>query len=452
MDLVSKSTGDSLTATEFNQIPSEIENALSSTGQSPSTGDLHQLAKAIVDYAGHGDFFADSGSSNTYVLTAQGSKQSPTAYIDGMRVRYTVGNVNTGASTVNVATLGVKNIKTPDGNDPAPGDLSGRVTLEYDAGNGYFIIYDVASGGATPSTLVQDNFAINGTGIIQQRDDYTLVKDAYDFGPDRFKGMATGTAVSAGTLTQTEAASVGVTGFAHKFNQVTITGTGILFHRIRIESKDAKNFKNQIASLSCKVYHNVGSGIDYTLTVRKADVEDDFSATTNISNDGGTSVSSATATGLQFENIDMGDCSNGIEVELKIECGAVTLKDFEQTEYQLKVGTVATPFKPEPVEEILAACQRYARLLEFNTGQTVVDINASASGDYGLYHINHNMRDTPGISDSGDFVFSNTQSAVWSSWKNNTKISLFVRANAAGRATVAANAGAASWVLLESEL
>ena len=296
------------------------------------------------------------------------------------------------------------------------------------------------------------NFAINGTGVVQQRADYTLVKDAYDFGPDRFEGMATGTLVSAGTLAQTDAANIGITGFAHKFNQVTLTGTGIIFHRTRLESKDAKNFKDRKGSISCKVYHDAGAPIDYTLTVRKADAEDDFSTTTEISNDGGTSVGSTTATELKFEDISMGDCSNGIEIELKIECGAVTLKDFEQTEYQLKVGTVATPFKPEPVEKILAACQRYARFLEFNINQTVVDINASASGDYGLYHINHNMRDTPGVSDSGDFVFSNTQSAAWSSWKNNTKTSLFVRANAAGRASVGANAGAASWILLESEL
>lgn len=203
------------------------------------------------------------------------------------------------------------------------------------------------------------DFVINGTGIVQQRADYALVKDAYDFGPDRFAGMATGTLVSAGDLTQTDAANVGVTGFAHKFNQVTLTGTGVLFHRTRIESKDAKNFKNLKASLGCKVYHTAGLAIDYTLTVRKADVEDDFSATTEISNDGGTSVDSATATSLAFEDITMGDCSNGIEIELKIECGAITLKDFEQTEYQLEPGTVVTPFKPTRFDEILAKCQRY---------------------------------------------------------------------------------------------
>ena len=203
------------------------------------------------------------------------------------------------------------------------------------------------------------NFAINGTGVVQQRDDYTLVKDVYGQGPDMFAGMATGTAVSAGTLTQTAAANIGNTGFAHKFNQVTITGTGILRHSTRIESKDAKNFKNLKAALSVQVYHNVGIAVDYTLTVRKADAEDDFSSVTDVSNDGGTSVDSATATELKFEDISMGDCSNGIEIELKIESGAITLKDFEQTEYDFKVGEAATPFKPELIKDITDACQRH---------------------------------------------------------------------------------------------
>lgn len=367
MDIVSKSTGDPMTAAEQNQVTNEIENALSSTGQTPASGNLFQLAKAIVDYAAHGDFYTDSGAIGAYVLTALASKQSPTAYSDGMRVRFKVGNDNTGASTINVAALGVKNIKNPTGNDPAAGDLSGNVTLEYDAGNGYFIIYDVAVGGQSANTIVQNNFAINGTGVIQQRDDYTLVKDAYDFGPDRFAGMATGTLVNAGTLTQTTSANIGITGFAHKFNQVTLTGTGILFHRTRIESKDAKNFKNQKASLSCKVYHDVGTPIDYTLTVRKADAEDDFSSTTDISNDGGTSVSSATDTELKFEGISMGDCSNGVEIELKIECGAITLKDFEQTEYQFKVGSAANPFKPGHIDDVLTKCKRYFERMDYNS-------------------------------------------------------------------------------------
>lgn len=110
MEIVTKVTGNSLTATEFNQIPDELENVISGTSQSPSSGDLNQVGKAIADYASHGDYYTDSGVADAYVLSATGSKQSPTNYSDGFRARFIVGTTNAGASTVNIAGLGVKSI------------------------------------------------------------------------------------------------------------------------------------------------------------------------------------------------------------------------------------------------------------------------------------------------------------------------------------------------------
>ena len=137
MDIVSKITGDSLTATEFNQIPNELENTISSTGQTPNDGDLFQVSKSIADYTANGDFYTDSGAADAYVLAAQGSKQAPTSYATGTRVRFSVGNTNTGASTVNVATLGVKSIKRQDGSALSIGDMvAGEIVeLEYDSTN-----------------------------------------------------------------------------------------------------------------------------------------------------------------------------------------------------------------------------------------------------------------------------------------------------------------------------
>lgn len=156
MDVVSKGTGDSYTAAEFNQSNNELENLITDTGISLASGDLFQLSKAVANYVAQGDFYVDSGAADAYVLGALGSKQAPTSYADGMRVRFEVGNINTGASTINVAGLGVKNIKTPSGIDPAAGDLDGSITLQYDLANGYFIIYDVATGGATNTPSIRD--------------------------------------------------------------------------------------------------------------------------------------------------------------------------------------------------------------------------------------------------------------------------------------------------------
>jgi hypothetical protein len=203
------------------------------------------------------------------------------------------------------------------------------------------------------------NAVINGTGVIKQRPDFTLVKDVYGFGTDRFQGMATGTAVSAGTFGQTAAANCGRTGYAHKFTGVTLSGVGIIYLRHRIESADARVFKNQTASLSFKTYQNTGVAINYTAYLRKADVADVFTAVTAIANSVSASVPNSAATTIKFEGVSMGDCSNGIEIEIKIECGEITTKAFEITEVQLEVGSKASAFQFLPVDEILEKCQRW---------------------------------------------------------------------------------------------
>lgn len=135
-------TGNTLTAADFVIPMSEVQNVVEGTGQTLSAGDLDQLGKGIANYVANGDFYTDSGAAGAYVLTEIGSKQAPTAYTDGMRVRFEAANANTGASTVNVAGLGVKNIKLSGGTDPAAGDISGRTELVYDASNGWFELLD----------------------------------------------------------------------------------------------------------------------------------------------------------------------------------------------------------------------------------------------------------------------------------------------------------------------
>lgn len=152
MDVASKITGDSYVATELNQQVDEMENIITGTGQSPSSGDLNQVGKGIASYASHGDFYADSGIADAYVLTATGSKQSPTAYVSGFKARFIVGNTNTGASTVNIATLGVKAIKRRDGTDLTAGDLTVNdlALIEYDGTN--FVLTSFLSLATTTSS------------------------------------------------------------------------------------------------------------------------------------------------------------------------------------------------------------------------------------------------------------------------------------------------------------
>lgn len=150
------SSDGNLTASEFNNFISELENIILSTGQTLSGADVFQIAKSMANYAITGTYLLDSGTSaNSYVLSAPSPRLSPTNYFDGMQVRFFTTNANTGASTVNINSLGVKNINRSDGTSLQSGDIpaASEITLTYRATAGYFIL--------------SQNVKVSGTQSIQ---------------------------------------------------------------------------------------------------------------------------------------------------------------------------------------------------------------------------------------------------------------------------------------------
>jgi len=140
-DLNGKVTGGSLTADEWNEVPSELQNPIVATGQSLSGGDLNQVGKAIAAYAAAGDFYTDNGSVNVITLLVVGTYQSPPAYRDGMRFRFIAGNTNTGATTIQAPSLGVISLRDQFDVALVAGDII--------AGNEYEATYRVSTGRAT---------------------------------------------------------------------------------------------------------------------------------------------------------------------------------------------------------------------------------------------------------------------------------------------------------------
>jgi len=127
MDIVSKINGNTCSATEFNQIPTELEALQTSSGQTSSDAILNQVSIATSRYAAN-NFYIDSGTADAYILTLAASMTNPVSatvgYFTGMTIRFRAGNANTGASTVNVNSAGVKNLKQADGTtDLAAGDI-----------------------------------------------------------------------------------------------------------------------------------------------------------------------------------------------------------------------------------------------------------------------------------------------------------------------------------------
>lgn len=93
--------------------------------------DETDLKHGTVSYA------ADSGTVNAYVVALS---QVPDSYTDGLKVVIKPANTNTGASTINVNSLGVKSIRHYDSSVLTAGDLqAGAPTvLRYSSTTGFF--------------------------------------------------------------------------------------------------------------------------------------------------------------------------------------------------------------------------------------------------------------------------------------------------------------------------
>ena len=129
--LINKVEGDTLQPLEWNQL-AELNNLITSSGQSLDANVLEQIAKAIANYVNSGNFYTENGVANSYTLIGAGSFKTPTAYINGMVVRFITTNANTTTTPiVNLAGLGAKNIKKADGTAVIAGDINGYVELRY---------------------------------------------------------------------------------------------------------------------------------------------------------------------------------------------------------------------------------------------------------------------------------------------------------------------------------
>jgi hypothetical protein len=204
------------------------------------------------------------------------------------------------------------------------------------------------------------NAIINGGCLVSHRGNKSL-STSWQYGPVDLLAVKAEGSVSAGTIKQaTSAFSLTVTGAACFVENATLTGSGAILFRRRIEARDAALFYNMPAYFSARTYHDVGSTQNYVITIRKATSADDFSSTTLIDSDTVT-VANDTNASIAMAISDMGDCRNGIEIEVKISCGAVTTKDFFLAEQQLIIGDAQRPFELRPIALETKLVHRYLR-------------------------------------------------------------------------------------------
>lgn len=108
--------GDTLPASDFNaNYRSELQNAILSAGFSldPEGGpdtDVEMLGKSLSIYGVGSQYFEDTGSADVYEIDRVGSLYQLESYFDGMIVYFKAANSNTGASTLDVDGIGVKDL------------------------------------------------------------------------------------------------------------------------------------------------------------------------------------------------------------------------------------------------------------------------------------------------------------------------------------------------------
>ena len=116
---------------DLNGLILENNNLIAIAGLILDDTDHNQTREAVAIYSSGSNFYNDSGSSNAYVLSPIGLKIAPPVYFEGMRIRFDPASLNTGPSTVNVASIGIVNL-TLDGISPMyPGSMSPGKVMDF---------------------------------------------------------------------------------------------------------------------------------------------------------------------------------------------------------------------------------------------------------------------------------------------------------------------------------
>ena len=197
----SKVDGNTVSASEFNQL-AEIDNLISTSGQTPSTANLEQQAIASARYSSAGNFFTDSGTANAYVLSPVSPFKSPVSstagegYYNGMVIRFRAGNACSGASTVNVNNAGSKSLVKSSGSALTTGDIPANTEVEF-VYNGTNFVQSI---GRTPATTTTQGIAFLSNPITISNN-ATDANNDIDFSAGNFQfsdgsGQATATAIT----------------------------------------------------------------------------------------------------------------------------------------------------------------------------------------------------------------------------------------------------------------
>ena len=147
-----------------------------------------QVASFLNNPNNYTNYLVDSGGANAYVVTFP-TGVIPSSYTAGLTVVMKVANANTSASTLNVNSLGTKNILNPDASSLSSGQLaSGSLVMVVYDGTQFILLGGSATTTSTQSYNGFKNRIINGAMVISQRNGTSSVTPANnDYTLDRWQ-------------------------------------------------------------------------------------------------------------------------------------------------------------------------------------------------------------------------------------------------------------------------
>lgn len=224
--------------------------------------------------------------------------------------------------------------------------------------------------------LSLDNAIINGNFDIWQRGtSFTGVSPALTYSADRWSSARNGTGATVNVsrvdfaLGQTDVPN----NPSHYINyEVTTAGSGETYHFLGQRIESVKTFAGETVTVS--FYAKASSAVSLSVgltqhfgtggspSVQVVTMIDSYNLTTSFQK------FTATVTVPSISGKTLGTDGND-RLLLFFDMPRDTTFDLDIAQVKLEAGSVATPFRPRPIGEELALCQRYYQNLSFHFGE-----------------------------------------------------------------------------------
>jgi hypothetical protein len=348
-----------------------------------------QVASFLNNPNNYTNYLVDSGGANAYVVTFP-TGVIPSSYTAGLTVVMKVANANTGASTLNVNSLGTKNILNPDASSLSSGQLaSGSLVMVVYDGTQFILLGGSATTTSTQSYNGFKNRIINGAMVIDQRNAGAAVTAINVYALDRYKLQGTQSSKinvqqNAGSVTppsgfvnylgatSQSAFSLGATDYFRIFQPIEGFNTADLAWGTASASSVTLSFwvRSSLTGTHGGSFSNNDNNryyvYSYTISLantweyKTITVAGDTSGTWNTTNSIGIQLGFNYGTGTTYS----GTAGSWGGTQLFAPTGAVSVvgtngATFYITGVQLEKGSTATSFDYRPYGTELALAQRY---------------------------------------------------------------------------------------------